>query len=383
MRNARIRRLRKKKIKQRILDSERDVEKVKRELEQHVKTCKSEIEKANSQIVRLKCMTRIFWERWRWEVEKRKEEYLLNTRTRVDLVPKSSACGNNIHQIDPCLLLNSGEVEHYLGCGSFGIVTYKMYRGIGVAVKQMHIKSKLEDVEHEANIIDCLCHPFLPYLFGICTTAKPFKIVTQFHSIMDNHNSPISITIRRELDLQCIGLNDSDWISTCAQILEALDYLHNKVDIIHNDITSTNILLGNPTTLSAQGVSVLTNVTGHYQILLTDFGKATKSTQGKTLYLNQQEKSEYVRKFPQIPPEVLEGQAQQSTFSDMYAVGGIFYRIAESGRISTSVYRKTLLNIAEKCRLITFLEQLSAKRALLQITSRCYSQISCGTYACT
>ena len=189
----------------------------------------------------------------------------------------------------------------------------------------------------------------------------------QFHGIMDNHNSPISITIRRELDLQCIGLNDSDWISTCAQILEALDYLHNKVDIIHNDITSTNILLGNPTTLSAQGVSVLTNVTGHYQILLTDFGKATKSTQGKTLYLNQQEKSEYLRKFPQIPPEVIEGQARQSTFSDMYAVGGIFYRIAESGRISTSVYRKTLLNIAEKCRLITYLERLSAKRALLQL----------------
>ena len=64
---------------------------------------------------------------------------------------------------------------------------------------------------------------------------------------------------------------------------------------------------------------------------------------------------------------MIEGQAQQSTFSDMYAVGGIFYRIAESGNISTSVYRKTLLNIAEKCRLITYLERLSAKRALLQL----------------
>ena len=160
-------------------------------------------------------------------MEIRKEEYMLHRRTSVGLVPKSSTCGNNIHQIDPRLLLNSGEAEHYLGRGSFGIVTSKMYRGIGVAVKQLHVKSKSEDVEHEASIIDCLCHPFLPYLFGICTATKPFKIVTQLHGIMDNRNSPMSITVRRELDHRCIGLNDADWISTCAQILEALDYLHN------------------------------------------------------------------------------------------------------------------------------------------------------------
>ena len=46
------------------------------------------------------------------------------------------------------------------------------------------------------------------------------------------------------------------------------------------DITNTNILLGNATTLSAhvQDLPVLTNVTGHYQVLLIDFRKTTKST---------------------------------------------------------------------------------------------------------
>ena len=160
-------------------------------------------------------------------MEIRKEEYMLHRRTSVGLVPKSSTCGNNIHQIYPSLLLNSVGAEHYLGRGSFAIVTSKMYRGIGVAVKQLHIKLKSEDVEHEASIIDCLCHPFLPYLFGICTATKPFKVVTQLHGIMDNRNSLMSITVRCELDHRCIGLNDADWISTCAQILEALDYLHN------------------------------------------------------------------------------------------------------------------------------------------------------------
>ena len=82
---------------------------------------------------------------------------------------------------------------------------------------------------------------------------------------------------------------------------------------------------------------------------------------------SEQEKKEYLCKFPQLPPEVIEGERPQSTTSDMYAVGGVFYRIAESGRISTSVYRKTLLNIAEKCRVVEYLQRLTAKEALLKI----------------
>ena len=76
--------------------------------------------------------------------------------------------------------------------------------------------------------------------------SQPYKIVTQFHWFK---NPPFSITIRRELDQHYIGLNDADWISMCVQILEAMNYLHNNVEIIHNDITRTNILLGQPSTM--------------------------------------------------------------------------------------------------------------------------------------
>lgn len=47
----------------------------------------------------------------------------------------------------------------------------------------------------------------------------------------------------------------------------------------------------------------------NYQILLTDFGKAIKSSYGKSLYLTQKEKREYIQKFPQIPPEVIEKES--------------------------------------------------------------------------
>ena len=44
----------------------------------------------------------------------------------------------------------------------------------------------------------------------------------------------------------------------------------------------------------------------------------------------------------------------------MYAVGGVFYHIAESGHIY-SVYRKSLLNIAETCRVVEYLQRLTVK----------------------
>ena len=251
----------------------------------------------------------------------------------------------DIHEIDPCLLSDPSRArnqqEYYLGRGSFGIVALKMYRGIHVAVKQMHIKSALRDVQHEAEMTACLCHPFLPCLFGICTTTKPFKIVTQFHGFMGDH--PLSITVRRELDQHKIGLKDIDWISVCAQVLEAVNYLHKlkSAEILHNDITGTNILLGN----LQQCTSAMNTIAGGYQILLIDLGKGTKATQGKMYHLSHRQKIEYLQKFPHIPPEVIEGEYQQSTFSDMYAVGGLFYQIAESGCISVPLYRKTLLKI--------------------------------------
>lgn len=204
------------------------------------------------------------------------------------------------------------------------------------------------------------------YLFGVCTSTKPFKIVAQFHGFLGE--LPYSVTVRRELDQPHLGLNDADWISACAQILEAFIYLHNEVEILHNDITTTNVLLGHPTTLPLHSSSAVCIVgTGRYQILVIDFGKATKTIQGKFLHLSQQEKTEYQRKFPQIAPEVVEGEKQQSTFSDVYAIGGVLYRIAESGCISSMSQSKTVLGIAEKCRIPQYLQRLTVKQALKQL----------------
>ena len=56
------------------------------------------------------------------------------------------------------------------------MVKLQLYRGIYVAVKEFLPRSVKEDVKSEAEIFASLCHPFLPYLFGICTAAKPLQL---------------------------------------------------------------------------------------------------------------------------------------------------------------------------------------------------------------
>ena len=107
-----------------------------------------------------------------------------------------------------------------------------MYRGIYAAVKKLHAKSALQDV---VKCYPVLSHLFLPYLLGVCTSNKPFKIITLFHGFLG--------------DLLGSAPSWIDWISASAQILEAFIYLHDEVEILHNDFTSTNVLLGHPTSI--------------------------------------------------------------------------------------------------------------------------------------
>ena len=121
-------------------------------------------------------------------------------------------------------------------------------------------------------------------------------------------------------------LQTCDWISAIAQLLDAVEYLHSEAEILHNDITTTNILLG-PAVNSDQ---CTTATSGNYQIVLIDFGKATKSKCGKMLHLPVQDRLEYQKKFPQIAPEVVDGIYRQSTYSDMYSVGECYIKLGSA-----------------------------------------------------
>lgn len=318
------------------------------------------------EVLLYKHMARTFWDRWQWELQKRKEavqEQLLlrrgsayNCKSATYQV-QSSKSSHHLREIDPSHLANPTQggksVEKYLGRGSFSVVRLQMYRGIKVAVKEFLPRSFRSDVQNEARLLEQLCHPYLPYVFGICTTAKPFRIVTQFHGI--EHEA---VTLYYELTVRKVIKDPTVWMLLCTQLLEALNYLHTKVNILHNDIKSDNILLTiDPTN---EGSKL------HYHIVLTDFGKATEISSAKKYNLSEPEKVQYLVKYPHIAPEVIHGDAKQSTYSDMYSTGMLFLKIFNCGRfaalsLQTRSQMKTLI---ENCRSIISRTRPSAKHCL-------------------
>ena len=335
-----------------------------RKIKTQLEVAHKKVEDCQTRISTLKCMTRTFWERWRWELEKRKEAMIMNTHIGIHL--QAHQKDTSIHEIDVAMLespiINGNVEECFIGTGSFGAVKLQVYRGVHVAVKEFFGRTLKEDVKKEAEVLASLCHPYLPYLFGICTTSKPLRIVMQFHGIVNGTDckelNPQSITLAHELQHPQLQLLPDDWLIICAQLLDAVDYLHATINILHNDIKENNLVLGK-SAIPASGKYV---PSGNYQVLLVDFGN---TSQGKLYQLTDYEKDEYCRLFPHIAPEVVEGERRQSTHSDMYAVGAIIYRICESDCKSLNASRKKLLNLAEMCRSVQYHKRSSAHKALM------------------
>ena len=172
--------------------------------------------KAEMNVIALKNRAWTFWERWRWELEKRREAIrdLQLTQLRVQRPQKCGSC--SYIEIDPSMLNdpnNGNQEEMYVGRGSFGVVKVQVFRDILVAVKEYLPKSLKSDVLHEASILNKVCHPYLPLLIGICTNQKPLRIVMQFHAF----NKLQSKTMHMELLNNSLGCKL--WLALCAELL--------------------------------------------------------------------------------------------------------------------------------------------------------------------
>ena len=156
--------------------------------------------------------------------------------------------------------------------GSFGVVKLKTFRGINVAVKECFSRTVLSDVHHESNMLMQVCHPFLPYLFRICTDKQSYCLVMQFHGLTVDRNKilwNINEALRRK-----VITDESKWLEICGQIMEALRYLHEEAQLLHNVITTSNILLTDSKTDDM------------IHIMLINFGKVTTIFGGRKYSLS-------------------------------------------------------------------------------------------------
>lgn len=297
-------------------------------------------------------MSRTYWERWKWELQKRKEAMIQQKKNERHGPSKQLTSVCTLQEIDPSMLVDvdlqstSESNSAFVGRGCFGIVKVQKYRGILVAVKEYLSRTLSEDVMHEARILARLCHPYVPCLLGVSVSLKPMRLVMQFEGIVVD-GVPKALTLDHLLGSTVQQIDPSpissilEWISACIQIMEALLYLHENAGILHNDIKSDNILVTKTPTCS------------DCHIVLVDFGKATTLSEAKKYYLSIKDQAEYTRRYLHIAPELISGESQQSMSSDMFSVGGILYKLVDAKKFDSNKHVYTAIEaLAGRCRVV-------------------------------
>ena len=241
-------------------------------------------------------------------------------------------------------------MDAWIGRGSFGVVKLQIYRGVEVAVKELLSKTLLADVQHEAKIIMKLCHPNLPFLFGICTKSPSYKLVFQFHGL-----NGCSVTLANAIVENKYVTNRENCLLICVQVMEALRYLHDDAGVLHKDLKCNNILL------AEQGNHDI-------NVVIIDFGKATYALDHKKLRLSGIEQAEYAKKCPHAP-EVVEGKQSFTFRSDIYSAGGILFQMGDKKLFSSlaSTQQHAISTLAEICRSSQYYKRPSAIKVLTKL----------------
>ena len=284
-----------------------------------------------------KQMANDYWDRWKWEQQCRREE-------NREVTNKVSNCTVNplsLHHIIPAYItdpdVDGKPVETHLGIGSFSIVKLQVYRGIKVAVKQFCAGSLQKDVLNEAAILSSLCHPNLQFLFGVCISTKPHRLVMQFHGVEDK-----TVTFSGELCRQNDAIITNEWLVLCHQLLDAIDYLHRHASITHNDIKGNNVLL------SDTMICLLPSTTKFH----IDFGKATKIGSGRRYRLQADEIREHMSQYAHLAPEIITGETRQTAKGDIYSVGVLLKQLLDRNHMSylRQSQNDTFISLCERCK---------------------------------
>lgn len=137
-------------------------------------------------------------------------------------------------------------------------------------------------------------------MFGICTEAKPYLLVTQFHGIDGK-----CVTFNQAIRSNVIN-NIQDHITVLLKCADALSFIHSK-QILHNDIKGDNV--------------VVSKIYDKFFPVLIDFGKAVNVVNAKVYTLSPKEQDKYRKYHKHIAPELVRGTHKQSTASDIYSFG--------------------------------------------------------------
>ena len=148
-----------------------------------------------------------------------------------------------------------------------------------------------------------------------------------------------------------------EWLILTTQLLDAVNYyLHDRAHLLHNDIKLDNVPIAEDVNGDLLG----------FHIVLIDFGKACELQAGRLYKFCEDEKREYLKKYPHIAPEVVHGEHKQSTYSDIYSVGKILTKLLDRDQFLTlpSTATSQLNDLFKQCTMANYRNRPSADRCL-------------------
>ena len=213
-------------------------------------------------------------------------------------------------------------VARELGSGTFGKCTKMILSGTAVAVKTTTLKEYSYDcIMYEARVMVAVCrgHPNLPLFIGVYQDQPHTKplLVMKFYSVA---GEPCTFHQYLRDQSQCHSQkNMCDWVRILLGICNGLDAIHTK-GFLHNDLKSDNIVLSDSLPMSKYTPSLWP--------IIIDFGKARSMKFPKTYKLSETEKTQYLRAYTHLAPDLVLGKNPQSVTSDIYSLGVIIGKVA-------------------------------------------------------
>ena len=137
-------------------------------------------------------------------------------------------------------------------------------------------------------------------MFGCCTEAKPYLLVTPFHGI-EGHCVTFNCLVQKNTHE-----SQREWYRIMYECADALLFIHSK-EHLHNDLKGDNVIIG--------------DADHSLHPVIIDFGKSTTIAKGKLYRLSLRDQEKYRKHHKHIAPDVVRGTHPQSPASDVYGYG--------------------------------------------------------------
>ena len=238
--------------------------------------------------------------------------------------------------IDRKMLVPIDGIETLLGEGTFARVSMMMYRKFPVAVKEYkeHASYSINSIRKRAvkearTLINITPHYSVPLLLSVILNSRPFSLVMQ---LCTRHDS--CMTILKLLRNNTENVTDEEKMAVMQKLALGLHHIHCN-GFIHNDLKTDNVAI-----VKFQIVKCNGDQSREWIPVILDFGEATRTS--------VMVKRKYQSFHAHVDPDILSSQEAHSINSDIYSLGILMKKVAES--MHSGNIKDKLMDTCELCR---------------------------------